>query len=65
VPFIIPEVLGNIALVGTIELIGTEAILTTMGLQRPSDDEEDAMGWHPFLFQFNKLAVDVVVVVIN
>jgi hypothetical protein len=44
VPFIIPEVLGNIALVGTIELTGTEAILTTMGLQRPSDDEEDAMG---------------------
>jgi hypothetical protein len=41
---IIPKVLNNIALVGAIELIGTEAILVAMELQRPSDDEEDAMG---------------------
>jgi len=44
VPLIIPEVLSNITFVGAIELIGTEAILAVVGLQRPSDDEEDAMG---------------------
>jgi hypothetical protein len=44
VPFIIPKVLGNTTLVGTIELTGTEAILTAMGLQRPFDDEEDVTG---------------------
>ncbi len=44
VPLIIPKVLSNTALVGANELIGTEAVLATMGLQRPSNDEEDAMG---------------------
>ncbi len=43
-PFIIPKVLGNTALVGTIELTGIEAILIAMGLQRPFDDEEDTTG---------------------
>ncbi len=32
VPFIIPEVLSNTALIGAIELIGTEAILATIEL---------------------------------
>ncbi len=44
VPLIIPEVLGNIALVGAIELAGTEAILAVVGLQKPFDDEKVAMG---------------------
>jgi hypothetical protein len=44
VPFIIPEVLNNIIFVGAIELIGTKVILVVVGLQRPFDDEEDAMG---------------------
>jgi hypothetical protein len=44
VPLIIPKVLSNIALVGAIELIGIEVILAVVGLQRPSDDDEDAMG---------------------
>ncbi len=44
VPFIIPEVLSNTTLVGAIELTGTEAILAAAGLQRPSENEEDAMG---------------------
>jgi hypothetical protein len=54
VPLIIPKVLSNTTLVGAIELIGIEAILTVVGLQRPFDDYEDTMGWPPFLFQFNK-----------
>jgi hypothetical protein len=44
VPFIIPKVLSNTTFVGAIELIGIEAILVAVGLQRPFDDEEDAMG---------------------
>jgi len=44
VPLIIPEVLSNTTLVDAIELTGTEAILATAGLQRPSENEEDAMG---------------------
>jgi hypothetical protein len=44
VPLIILEVLSNSALVGAIELTRNEAILAVVGLQRPSDDEEDAMG---------------------
>jgi hypothetical protein len=44
VPLIIPKVLSNIAFVSAIELTGIEAILAAVGLQRPSDDEEDAMG---------------------
>jgi len=44
VPLIILEVLRNIALIGAIELHEVEAILVVVGLQRPSNDEEDAMG---------------------
>jgi hypothetical protein len=43
-PLIIPKVLSNIAFIGAIELIRTKAILVVVGLQRPSDDEEDIMG---------------------
>jgi hypothetical protein len=44
VPFIIPKVLNNSVLVGAIELTGTEAILATAGLQRPTNDDEDTRG---------------------
>ncbi len=44
VPLIIPKVLSNTTLVGAIELTGTEAILAAAGLQRPSENEDDAMG---------------------
>jgi hypothetical protein len=44
VPLIIPEVLSNTTFVGAIELTGIEVILVAAGLQRPFDDEEDAMG---------------------
>jgi hypothetical protein len=48
VPLIIPEVLSNITLVGAIELTGTEVILAATRLQRPSENEEDAMVDLPF-----------------
>jgi hypothetical protein len=51
VPFIIPKVLSNTALVGAIELTRTKAILAAMGLQRPFDDEEDK--WVNFPFYSN------------
>ncbi len=44
VPLIILEVLRNTALIGAIELHEVEAILVVVGLQRPFNDEEDAMG---------------------
>ncbi len=43
-PLIIPNLLSNTTRVGAIELTGIEAILAATGLQRPSHDEEDAMG---------------------
>ncbi len=40
VPLEIPKVQKNMALIGAIELIGADAILTTKELQRPSSDDE-------------------------
>jgi hypothetical protein len=40
VPLEIPEVPRNMALVGAIELIGTDAILAAEELQRSSSDDE-------------------------
>jgi hypothetical protein len=44
VPLIILEVLSNTTFVGAIELTRTKAILVIARLQRPFNDEEDAMG---------------------